>query len=124
MRCTTCNGTGEMPDSQTDCDAELALNAWETVTCWGIAHEGPHAAIQCEPCPICYGFDEHAETCEIVVRRNAGTITDDEEQARGLGSVSAWLQWDDEGTFWFVPGGNASKQPENIRWRGLDGALR
>ena len=124
MRCPTCDGTGEVAEDQDDCGAELELHPWETVTCWGIVHEGPHAAIQCEPCPFCFGFDEHADHCSIVVRRKAGEITDDEERTLGLGAVSAWLQWDDDGTFWFVAGGNKSKQPANIRWRGRNGDLQ
>ena len=107
--CPTC---GKPIDATVDddCGAELHPNGHETITCWGIPHDGPHAAIQCSPCPQCGGFDQHADGCP-----NIGADTD---------PVSAWLQWDDDGTYWFVPGGWHSQQPENIKWRGLDGELR
>lgn len=101
--CPTC---GKPIDATVDddCGAELHPNGHETITCWGIPHDGPHAAIQCSPCPQCGGFDQHADGCP-----NIGADTD---------PVSAWLQWDDDGTYWFVPGGWHSQQPGNIYWRG------
>ncbi len=113
MRCPTCDGRGEV-DGPTDCDAELAPNGHEVISCWGIAHTGPHAALQCSPCPRCGGFDDHADDCPVI----------DMDDADRPEYVQAWLQWDDDGTYWFVPGGWHSKQPENIKWRGVNGELR
>ena len=106
--CPKCHGTGVAPE-QRSCGATLEPNSHEVIECWGIPHDGPHAAIQCSPCTSCGGFDQHNDGCP-----NISVDTD---------PVSSWLQWDDDGTYWFAPGGWHSKQPENITWLGLNGRV-
>lgn len=111
---TTCPHCGKPTTDVTvddDCGAELQPNGHESFTCWGVPHDGPHAALANTPCPGCGGFDEHGDALG-----QPGTpcphLEDDGNP------ICTWLQWDDTDTYWFVPGGWHSPQPDNIYWRG------